>query len=148
MRYRFPCERCNLAELVMEYVELQALSTFYPVPRWWRRYVDNSNACIKSRDLDRFHHHLNAVNPHIQFTVERTTLMDGKPTIAFLDTSLSVLLNGYISAQVYSRPHTQKSTWRLILITLIHCADTIPSKQSLKIQKARVEESLKTNGTQ
>ena len=83
-----------IAELVMEYVESQVLSTFYPVPRWWHRYVDDSNACIKSRDLDRFQRHLNAVNSHTQFTVERTTLMDG---IAFLDTSLSVLPNGCIT---------------------------------------------------
>ncbi|XP_068691531.1 uncharacterized protein [Montipora foliosa] len=60
-----------IADLVMEHVEVQALSTFTAPPRWWFRYVDDSNACIKSTELDNFHRHLNAVNPHIQFTVER-----------------------------------------------------------------------------
>ena len=54
-----------LADHVMEYVETKTLSTFHTAPRWWRRYVDDSKACIKSQDLCDFHRHLNAVNPHI-----------------------------------------------------------------------------------
>ena len=56
-------------DLVMEHVEVQALSTFTASPRWWFRYVDDSNACIKSTELDNFHRHLNAVNPHIHHRV-------------------------------------------------------------------------------
>ena len=77
-----------IADLVMECVKVKALSTFTASPRWWFRYVDDLNACIKSTELDNFHHHLNAINPHIQFTVERATPMDGKSNIAFLDTNV------------------------------------------------------------
>ena len=58
-----------IAELVMGYVEAKALSTFPGVsPRWWKRYVDDSNCCIKSNDLENFHRHLNSINQHIQKT--------------------------------------------------------------------------------
>ena len=58
-----------ITELVMGYVEAKALSTFPGVsPRWWKRYVDDSNCCIKSNDLENFHRHLNSINQHIQKT--------------------------------------------------------------------------------
>ena len=57
-----------IADLVMEHGEVQALPTFMASNRWWFRYVDDSNA--KSTELHNSHHHLNAVNSHIQFTVE------------------------------------------------------------------------------
>ena len=147
-----------IADLVMEYIETEALSTFHTAPRWWRRYVDDSNACIKSQDLCDFHRHLNAVNPHIQFTVERATVVDNKQTIAFLDTSISILPDGQVEVQVYRKTtHTDKylsfdshhpiQHKRSVVSTLMSRADTIPSNQSLKSQeRARVQESLRTNG--
>ena len=86
-----------IAELVMEY------------PRRWRRYVDDSNACVRSRDLDRFHRHLNSVNPHIQFTVKHVTMTDGKPTIASLDTKCQSSLMDALQYKYIVKPHTRIS---------------------------------------
>ena len=36
-----------IAELVMEEIEEKALASAPVKPRWWRRYVDDSNACLK-----------------------------------------------------------------------------------------------------
>ncbi|XP_068720508.1 uncharacterized protein [Montipora capricornis] len=147
-----------IANLVMEHVELQALSTFTASPRWWFRYVDDSNACIKSTELDNFHRHLNAVNPHIQFTVERPTPVDGKPTIAFLDTNVSTLPNGEVEVQVYLKatdtimyfafdslhPVQHK---RSVVSPLMRRANTIPSSETLRTEEtSHVQDSLQVNG--
>ena len=89
-----------IANLVMKYVETKALTTFRTAPCWCRRYVDDSNACIKSQDLCNFHRRLNAVNPHTKFTVERANVVDNKQTIAFLDTSISILPDGQAEVDV------------------------------------------------
>lgn len=36
-----------IAELVMEEIEEKALASAPVKPRWWRRYVDDSGACLK-----------------------------------------------------------------------------------------------------
>ena len=148
-----------IAELVMGYVEAKALSTFPGVsPRWWKRYVDDSNYCIKSNDLENFHRHLNSINQHIQFTIERVDLEDGKPTISFLDTSSAILPNGNIEVQVFRKAtHTNKylayeshhsaQHKRSVINTLMHRANTIPSNHTLKMDEMkRVQESLQING--
>ena len=48
-----------IAELVMEEIEEKALASAPVKPRWWRRYVDYSNACLKSESIRVFHSHLN-----------------------------------------------------------------------------------------
>lgn len=96
-----------IADLVMEHVEVTALSTYASPSRWWRRYVDDSNTCLKSNE--KFHHLLNSLNPHIEFTVERASKTNGQPTIPFLDTEITFLPNGSIDVQVYRKPtHTDK----------------------------------------
>ena len=147
-----------IADLVMEHVEVQALSTFTASSRWWFRHVDDSNACIKSTELDNFHRQLNAVNPHIQFTVERATPMDGKPTIAFLDTNVSILPNGDVEVQVYRKAtHTNKylafdshhpaQHKRSVGSTLMRRANTIPSSEALRTEEtSHVQDSLQVNG--
>ena len=40
-----------IAELVMEEIEEKALASAPVKPRWWRRYVDDSNACLKSESI-------------------------------------------------------------------------------------------------
>ena len=147
-----------IADLVMEHVEVQALSTITASPRWWFRYVDDSNACIKSTELDNFHRHLNAVNPHIQFTVERATPVDGKPTIAFLDTNVSTLPNGEVEVQVYRKAthtnmylafdsHHPVQHKRSVVSTLMRRANTIPSSEALRTEEtSHVQDSLQVNG--
>ena len=43
-----------IAELVMQEVEEKALETSPVQPKWWRRYVDDSNACIKRDGVEVF----------------------------------------------------------------------------------------------
>ena len=54
-----------IAELVMQEIESIALATSPIDVRWWRRYVDDSNSCLKKWDVQVFHDHLNAINEHI-----------------------------------------------------------------------------------
>ena len=56
-----------IAELVMQEIESIALETAPISVRWWRRYVDDSNSCLKKCDVQSFHDHLNAINEHIQY---------------------------------------------------------------------------------
>ena len=63
-----------IAELAMEEIEEKAFASAPVKPRWWRRYVNNSNACLKSESIKDFHNHLNSINLHIQFTVEMPTV--------------------------------------------------------------------------
>jgi len=59
-----------IAELVMQEVEEKALETSPVRPKWWRRYVDDSNACIKKDGVEVFHSHLNSINANIQRLLE------------------------------------------------------------------------------
>ena len=43
-----------MAELVMQEVEKIALNTSNFKPRWWKRYVDDSSACLKTKDIQVF----------------------------------------------------------------------------------------------
>ena len=108
--------------------------------------------------FDNFHRHLNAVNPHIQFTVERATPMEGKPTIALLDASVSTLPNGEIEVQVYRKAtHTNRYLAfdshhpaqhnRSVVNTLMRRASTIPSSDPLRTEEiSHVQDSLQVNG--
>ena len=78
-------------------------------PRWWRRYIDDSNTCLQKDDDNPFHKHLNSINPHIQFTLEMLSVSTGHPTIAFLDTNTTVLPCGQVEVSVYRKAtHTSK----------------------------------------
>ena len=108
--------------------------------------------------FDNFHRHLNAVNPHIQFTVERATPMEGKPTIALLDASVSTLPNGEVEVQVYRKDtHTNKYLGfdshhpaqhnRSVVSTLMRHASIIPSSDPLRTEEiSHVQDSLQVNG--
>ena len=89
-----------VANLVMEDIERRALATFHTPPRFWRRYLDDT------RDLvDPFHEHLNSIDPHIQFTVER----ESGGQLPFLDMLLTREEDGTISTEVYRKPtHTDQ----------------------------------------
>ena len=60
-----------VANLVMEDVEQEALSTLHTPPRLWRRYVDDMCTALPSDLVDSFHDHLNSIDPCIQFTIEK-----------------------------------------------------------------------------
>jgi hypothetical protein len=101
-----------IAELVMQRLEKVALRTF-PVPvQWWKRYVDDSNACLKQNDITAFHDQLNSIDPCIQFTIETATAVNGDvQTIAFLDTEIckiSIDISIKLKFSVRTHAHTDK----------------------------------------
>ena len=53
-----------IAELVMQEVETMALATSPVRVKWWKRYVDDSNSCMKNDYVNSFHNHLNSINQH------------------------------------------------------------------------------------
>ena len=97
-----------IAELVMQRVEKIPLRTS-PVPvRWWKRYVDDSNACLKQNNITAFHDHLNSINPCIQFTIKTPVVNEDMQTIAFLDTEICKISTD-ISIKVFRKnTHTDK----------------------------------------
>ena len=98
-----------IAELVMQRVEKIALETS-PVPvRWWKRYVDDSNACLKQADIQAFHNHINTINKNIQFTIEIPEVRNGEQSIAFLDTEVITDSAGLVKVKVFRKnAHTDK----------------------------------------
>ena len=135
-----------VAELVMQKIEKVALDSS-PVPvRWWKRYVDDSNACLKQIDDPLFHQHLNSVNPHIQFTIEMPAVnRNGSQTIAFLDTQLLGNISGDIDVKVFRKnthtdkylpfeSHSHKNDKKAVIKTLLDRAKTIPSTSTLQTE--------------
>ena len=90
----------TVANLVMEEIEQNALSTFESPPRFWKRYVDDTLTVLPANTVERFFTHLNSIKSHIQFTVEVES--DGK--LPFLDVLLMHDLDGSISTSVYRKP--------------------------------------------
>lgn len=88
-----------VANLVMEDVEQRALTTFHAPPRFWRRYVDDTCVALPSQLVDSFHHHLDSIEPSIQFTVEKE--VEGR--LPFLDILLSRDSKGLVSTAVYRK---------------------------------------------
>lgn len=88
--------------------------------------------------------------------------MYGKPTIAFLDTNVSILPNGEVEVevQVYRKAtHTDKylafdshhpaQHKRSVVSTSMRRANTIPSSEALKTEETyHVQDSLQVNGYQ
>jgi len=85
-----------LANLVMEHIEEIAIGSVPHPPKWWYRYVDDSNVCLPQEHLAEFHQHLNSINKHIQFTVEE----EANNSIAFLDTRITRTEDGSVGISV------------------------------------------------
>ena len=97
-----------IAELVMQEIQSKALETSPVDVRWWRRYMDDSNSCLKKCDVQTFHDHLNSINEHIQFTIERPTVSEQGESTTFLDTSITVLKSGQVEVAVYRKATHRK----------------------------------------
>ena len=91
----------------MQEVEKEALQTSPVQPKWWRRYVDDANACLKKSDIQCFHNHLNSINRHIQFITEMPSVSDEGQNIPFLDTNCKICPKGNIEVDIY-----QKETYK------------------------------------
>ena len=74
-----------VAEIVMQNIEEQALSTYTKTLPLWLRYVDDTFTAVHKDEIDTFHEHLNRQNPHIQFTKE----IEENGKIPFLDCLVS-----------------------------------------------------------
>ena len=48
----------TIANLVMEDIEGRALFTFWPTPRSWKRYMDDTCTVLSSDSISEFHDHL------------------------------------------------------------------------------------------
>ena len=99
-----------IAELVMQEVEEIALDTSSVKPRWRKRYVDNSNPCLKTKEIHVFHDHLNSVNP----TYSLLWNCPHQPKIKLLPflTNEAQWINQETSLLVYTvKPLTPTSTW-------------------------------------
>ena len=111
----------------------------------WKRYVDDTFVIQPHLHKEEFLHHINTVDPSIQFTVEEAK-EDG--SIPFLDTTIRPEADGTFTIGVYRKPtHTDlylpwDSNHNLaakysVINTLTHRAYTIYSTPKL------IEEELK-----
>jgi hypothetical protein len=89
----------------MEEIEQTAISTYHTHPRFRKRYVDDTCTVLQRGSVEDFHQHLNAINEHIQFTVEEEK--DG--CLPFLDILLTRDTDGSIQTAVYRKKiHTDR----------------------------------------
>ena len=86
-----------IANMMMEDLEQQALSTFYYPPSIWVRYVDDVYAIVKTENVDAFQKHLNTINSCIQFALE----METSGSIAFLDVLLTRELDSSLCTSIF-----------------------------------------------
>lgn len=113
----------------MEQVAL--LSALNP-PKWWSRYVNSSQSCVKTKHVDEFYSHINPTNPHIKVTIE------SEGCIAFLDTKTTRKEDCSIAVSVYRKAtntdryfdfnsHYHPQHKHLVVGTLMDRAKNIPS---------------------
>ena len=88
----------------MEDVEQRSLATFPNPPKFWMCYVDDTCWALATSDIDRFHQHINFIEPHIQFTVE----METNGQLPFLDLLLRREEDRSIFTSVYRKPMNTK----------------------------------------
>ena len=93
-----------VANIYMEAYENRAISTALHPPRIWKRYVDDAFVLQHHSHKEEFLHHINTVDPSIQFTVEEAK-EDG--SIPFIDTTIRPEADGTFTIGVYRKPtHT------------------------------------------
>ena len=93
-----------VANLFMEEFEVRAIQTAKNPPKMWKRYVDDTCVILSSANKEEFLHHINRIDPRIQFTSEESK-PDG--SIPFLDCLVTPQAEGSIMTTVYRKPtHT------------------------------------------
>ena len=93
-----------VANIYMEAFENRAISTALHPHRIWKRHVDDTFVIQHHSHKEEFQHHINTVDPSIQFTVEEAK-EDG--SIPFLDTIITPEADGTFTIGVYRKPtHT------------------------------------------
>ena len=130
--------------LIMQEVEGIAITTSPVDLKWWKRYIDDSNSCLKRSCVQSFHDHLNSINPCIQFTIELPTTVGDNDVISFLDTEVVVRPCGNVVVAVHRKAthtdkylsfdsHNPKQHKATVVKTLFDRADKIPNTIQGKI---------------
>jgi len=144
-----------IANLYMEAFECDAIRSAPHPPKWWDRYVDDTNCAIHKDYVSEFHNHLNSIDPCIQFTMEQPNPKGGVP---FLDTLITPCADGLIAVSVYRKDtHTDLylqwdsnhnvSSKLSVVRTLFHRAYTVcSSDEILQKEITHVMDVLKQNG--
>ena len=91
-----------VAEIVMQNIEEQALSTYTKTLPLWLRYIDDTFTAVHKDEIDTFHEHLNRQNPRIQFTRE----IEENGKISFLDCLVSCDENKLRTTAFTENKHT------------------------------------------
>ena len=141
-----------IANMAVEDLEQQALSTFHNLRSIWVRYVDDVYAIVKTENVDAFHKHLNTINFSIQFTLE----METSGSIAFLDVLLTRELDGSLSTSIFRKPtHTGRYlpfnshhpfSQKVSTQTLYSRAEKIINNESnRKSELSKIKDTLQSN---
>ena len=94
-----------IANLYMESLEEQAITTSSYKPTIWKRYVKDTFTSLDRENVDNFLQHLNNQQPFIRFTMET----ENNNKLAFLDTAVSIEPEGRLTTSVYRKPtHTDQ----------------------------------------
>ena len=86
-----------VANLFMEEFEVRAIQTSKNPPKMWKRFVDDTCVILRSANKEEFFHHINSIDPKIQFTSEESK-PDG--SIPFLDCLVTPQADGSIMTAV------------------------------------------------
>ena len=111
-----------VANLFMEEIEVQAISTSTTPPTLWKRFVDDTFTIIKKNNRDSFLQHLNSIHPKIKFTCEEVR-EDG--SMPFLDILVTPEEDGSLKTSVF------RKTTHTDLYLQWDSHHTIPSKYSV-----------------
>ena len=95
-----------VANLVLEDVEERALKSFGITLSFWKRYVDDVCTSVPKDLILPLLHHLNSIEPSIEFTYETE---NDEGCLPFLDTMIHHQSDGSLSSSVYRKPtHTDR----------------------------------------
>ena len=106
-----------VANLFMEEIEVQAISTSTTPPTLWKRYVDDTFTVIKKNNRDSFLQHLNSIHPYIKFTCEEVK-EDG--SLPFLDILVAPEEDGSLKHQCSEKQLTLIYTYNGTATMLFH----------------------------
>ena len=141
-------------DIVMEYIEQQAVASFPHSSTFWKWYVDCTCVAILPSMVESFHKHLNSIEPSIQFTVKT----ENDRQLAFLDINISRHSDGSLSISVYRKKtntdqylqfssHHPLSHKQSVGCTLFSRASTHSSSLVQCIEEeSHIYEALKRNG--
>ena len=126
-----------IANLVMEYVEQKAISSFSSSPKLWKRFVDDTFVIMQTNKVNRFFDHLNNVDPNINFTIEP----EQDDQLAFLDVLVMQTQDGKLATKIH------RKTTHINRYLNYHSAHSIDQKQGVVMNLYNRAQSLITKST-